>query len=49
MSRTFLASMATTMASACLMAALMSLPAAAQERYTASADNQEITDANTGL
>jgi len=49
MRRNFLASMAITLFSACLMTALVSLPAAAQERYSASADNQEITDAKTGL
>lgn len=49
MRRTLLASMAVTLSSGCLMTALVSLPAAAQDRYSASADNQEITDAKTGL
>ena len=37
--------MAITLSAACLMTAFVSLPAAAQDRYSASADNQEITDA----
>ena len=41
--------MAITLSSACLMTAFVQLPAAAQDRYSASADNQEITDAKTGL
>lgn len=40
---------AVSLFSACLLAALPSQPASAQERYTPSAESQEITDSKTSL